>query len=177
MPNVIRQRSATSRKLITLNSNLIRAGKALTIPVLGTAESFYVYSASERLKAVQSSGSGTKRIHQVRKGDTLWGLAKTYNASVRKIGQWNNMSAKPPLKPGQALVIWQKTTLGTTEISSINAPGNTFQPAIQTIRYTVKSGDSLNGIAHKFNIKVADLLSWNESLKILNISTLAKKFA
>lgn len=150
------------KKVNHLSSNLIRAGRALTIPGPGAAESTYAYSASQRLKVAQSNGSGTRYTHKVRNGDTLWRLAKTYGATIRKIAQWNNITPKTPLKLGQKLVIWKKPA---SNIMVNTQAGAVFQPSIQTIRYTVKSGDSLDGIAHRFNIKVADLLRWNVELK------------
>ena len=153
------------KKVNGLNRNLIRAGKNLMIPGPGASDSTYVYSASQRLRTAQSKGKGEKHIHRVRSGDTLWGLSNKYNASVRKIAKWNNMGTRSPLRIGQKLVIWRPSSKKSTTSSLPTTVNASFSPAIQTIRYTVKRGDSLDRIAQRFNIRVADLFRWNSGLK------------
>ena len=153
------------KKVNRLKKNTIRAGRNLMIPGPGAADSSYTYSASQRLQNAQSRGSGHKHIHTVRKGDTLWALANRYNSSVRKIAKWNNFASREPLKLGQKLVIWQKSPSDTHTVANASTMDVSFSPALQTIRYTVKRGDSLDRIARRFNIRVADLFRWNSGLK------------
>ena len=149
------------KKVNHIESNLILAGRDLMIPRSSKGILHYVHGASQRSENVPSHGSsGIRRIHQVRRGDTLWRLAKIYNSSVDKIAQWNKISPRTLLKLGQKLVIWPSSQ----RVAAIGDAAN-FNSAIQTVRYTVKPGDSLGGIASRFNIKVTDLFRWNDKLR------------
>ncbi len=84
-------------------------------------------------------------------GDTLWGIAKQYNASVMSIQEWNN------LRPNSTLKIGQKLRIGAL-------PANFSKDealALQKIGYKVRSGDSLSVIADRYKINVADIREWN----------------
>ena len=135
------------------------------IPTPSALASAYVFSASQRLEAAQSRGSGIKHVHRVRSGDTLWDLARSYNSSIGKIAKWNNIAAKTPLQVGQNLVIWRPDVLKPAAAIPTIAIVANFQPDIQIIRYVVRPGDSLNRIAQRFNIQLADLFRWNSGLR------------
>lgn len=75
----------------------------------------------------------------VKKGDTLYSIAKIYNTSVDKLKQINNL-ATSNLSIGQKLIV-----------SETNFSNN----------YIVKSGDTLYGIAKRFNISVNELKNAN----------------
>ncbi|MBI2344019.1 MAG: LysM peptidoglycan-binding domain-containing protein [Deltaproteobacteria bacterium] len=60
---------------------------------------------SDRLSLqAQAESVGRQVIYQVKPGDTLWDISKTYNVSPAQIQDWNNMDA-PSIKPGQKLTI------------------------------------------------------------------------
>lgn len=70
----------------------------------------------QKLKVSNSSKSGSQKVadlpkdgnykyHTIRKGDTLWDLARKYNASVNQIKQWNKITNSYRLKPGQKLIV------------------------------------------------------------------------
>lgn len=49
---------------------------------------------------------------KVRRGDSLWKLARRHNTSIKKLTQWNRISRKKVLRPGQKLVIgWRRPSL------------------------------------------------------------------
>ena len=85
----------------------------------------------------------------VKKGDSLYTIAKKYNTSVSEIVSLNNLSSNN-LSIGQTLKI----------------PGSVTTPSST---YTVKSGDTLYSIAKKFNISVDSIKSKN-NLKNNSIS-------
>lgn len=88
-------------------------------------------------------------VYIVKPGDTLWSIAKKYNVSVDFIKTNNNLSSNL-LTIGQPL----KISKGTTNDNDI---------------YYVKSGDTLYGIAQKYNISL-DLLKQYNNLVNNNIS-------
>jgi LysM repeat protein len=46
-----------------------------------------------------------KRYHQVRSGDTLYGIGRKYGISVQELRQLNNLRSGAVIRPGQKLVI------------------------------------------------------------------------
>ena len=144
------------KKVNELSSNLIRVGDILMIP----SES----KSSNILAQHTPRGAGVRHIHQVARGDTLWGLANRYNTSVKQLSRWNNIGTKSPIRPKQKLVVWLPRSKSSQEFSYQVLPNKASIPALKYIHYRVRRGDSLDRIARKFNIKVADLLHWNSGL-------------
>jgi membrane-bound lytic murein transglycosylase D len=59
---------------------------------------------------VQSASDGGRRMtYIVRRGDTLYGIARLLQVSVNELMGWNGMSGERNLKPGQTLVAFVKT--------------------------------------------------------------------
>lgn len=79
-------------------------------------------------------------IYTVKKGDSLYGIAKKFNTTVDKIKSANNLITNN-LAIGDKLIIPSETSIENT--------------------YTVKSGDTLYSIAKKFNVSVDMLKSAN----------------
>ena len=116
-------------------------------------------SQNQRLAKTQNKVlAGEKRIHIVKSGDTLWDLSRTYNVSTRSIAKWNAMAPRDTIKPGQKLVIWQKTAV--KEVSTTNLTPSE-KAIIRNIHYRVRKGDSFARIADKFNVKIKDIERWN----------------
>ncbi|MGE5392686.1 MAG: LysM peptidoglycan-binding domain-containing protein [Candidatus Saccharibacteria bacterium] len=81
-----------------------------------------------------------KTVYEVSPGDSIISIASSFGISPQTIMIENKLDQSSILKPGQKLTI-----LPTTGIS-----------------YTVKSGDTVEGIAKKYNISVDDLLDIND---------------
>ncbi len=84
------------------------------------------------------------RKYTVKAGDTLYGISNQFGVSVTDLASLNNVNAST-LRVGQVLVIPNNS--GTN-------PSNMFM-------YTVKKGDSLYGIAQKYNTTVGEIVSLN----------------
>ena len=74
-------------------------------------------------------------IYIVKKGDTLSGIAKKYNTTYQKLAKDNNIENPNLIYPNQKIIIKQETA------------DNVSQETI----YIVKKGDTLSGIAKKYN--------------------------
>ncbi|MEH7441428.1 LysM peptidoglycan-binding domain-containing protein [Bacillus sp. JJ1122] len=73
----------------------------------------------------------------VHKGDTLWGLSKTYDTSVESIKKWNNLT------------------------SDVIHPNDLLE--VSPIKYVqVRDGDTLWNIAKAYGVSVNDLKEWNK---------------
>lgn len=147
--SVISEKFDTSMRAIKdanqLTSNRLRAGKTLLIPRDAT------FIASSDINIAKAKRTTSITQYKVQSGDTLWGIAKQYNASVMSIQEWNN------LRPNSTLKIGQKLRIGAL-------PANFSKDealALQKIGYKVRSGDSLSVIADRYKINVADIREWN----------------
>jgi LysM repeat protein len=100
-------------------------------------------------------------VYTVKKGDSLYGVARMYNTTVDKIKELNNLKSNT-LSIGQELVIPE--TYDEEDSNLINY-----------MTYTVKKGDSLYSIAKANNITV-DTIIQDNSLKsnLLSIGQVLK---
>ena len=80
--------------------------------------------------------------YTIEKGDTLYGIANKYNTTIDKLKELNNLTTNI-------------LTIGST----IKVPAGTITEDIieDNIEYIVKVGDTIYGIARKFNITVDEL--------------------
>ncbi|MBW2411611.1 MAG: LysM peptidoglycan-binding domain-containing protein [Deltaproteobacteria bacterium] len=121
-------------------SNFIVAGKLLKIPQRG-----YIY---KKPKPVRPK-SGEAVSHIVRKGDSLWIIAKQYGTTTKNIQELNRLSSTDLYK-GQTLTIFpakgKKKPIDKTGM-------NTYQ---------VRSGDSPFLIARRHNMTLERFLSIND---------------
>lgn len=116
-----------------LTSNVLSIGQVLKIPDI-----------------VEKSDTS---VYYVKKGDSLYGIAKSYGVSVEDIKKLNNLSNNN-LSIGQELLI--------PGLSSENVPSVKV--------YTVVKGDSLYKIANLYGVSVDDLKSANKlSSSVLSI--------
>lgn len=84
---------STIKQSNQLSSNLIHPGKLLNIPALDSA-------------AISRSKSLT---YKIRRGDTLWHIAKRYGVKVTQLSKWNKISQSKTLQPGEKLMIYTKS--------------------------------------------------------------------
>ncbi len=122
------------------------------------------------------------RTYIVKKGDSLWKIAKSQSVSIGDLARANNLTKTSPLKIGQKLQVpaiakaepattATASVIPTTTSSDASAPAAAATPSASDGQmYTVKSGDSLWKIARQQNVSVAAIKSANsltsDSLKI-----------
>ena len=112
---------------------------------------------NNKIQASSFNESTTEYV--VKKGDSLWLIARRLDIHVADLLEWNNIRKNKALQPGQKLRI---------NIETEKEKGDLVQTNIQsdpTTEYVVKKGDSLWLIARRFDIHVADLLEWNNIRK------------
>lgn len=118
-------------KLNNLKNNNLSIGQILRIPEDGSS--------------VTTLPSYVSYI--VKKGDTLYNIARNYNVSVDTILKDNGLSS-PNLRIGQELKI------RTSKEGLEECFGESYEPEVKDTIYIVKKGDSLYSIAKKFNTDV-----------------------
>ena len=133
-----------------LTNNTIRAGKYLLIP---TARSHVGKNPFTQANVLNPSNKYP--TYKVTSGDSVWLIARRLGLHSKDIARWNRIGLNTPLRLGQTLVIKQNNK--TTQQLASNPD------TMQSIRYTVRNGDSLFAISEKFNVRITDLRRWNAS--------------
>lgn len=93
----------------------------------------------------------------VRQGDTIWSIAKQFQADPASLLQTNGLSQKTTLKIGQKLFIPDAGTVQARE-----ALTKAEEVRRELVNYQVRPGDSLWNIAKRFGVSLADLRQWNK---------------
>ena len=98
--------------------------------------------------------------HEVRKGDTLAGLAKQYNTTPEAIRDINGLR-KNRITPGKHVLIPVDINSKTQDMSYLTPEQGSKQ---QQILYRVRRGETLSRIARRHNVTVADIREWNKGI-------------
>lgn len=140
-----------------LRGNMIHPGQDLLIAA--APKGMKLPSAAE-LASLQEEETPVRRRsasdkHVVRRGDTLWSIAKTHGVTMQRLADSNGLSRNGTLNIGQVLSI-----PGTAKLAS-----NDSDAVPRSTTYVVRRGDSLSTIATKFRVRLSDLLGWNNLTK------------
>ena len=100
-----------------------------------------------------------RRVHRVKSGESLWSISRRYGMSVSQLARMNHISTKALLRPGQRLQVAGSGGSAAEAASS----GGTRQVASADgkVKYKVRRGDTLSGIARRFEVTVRELQAWN----------------
>ncbi len=135
----------TVEKLCSING--ISANSTLSI---GQKIYLTAKNTTATATAASTSSSSSAKYHTVRSGDNLSGIAKRYGTTVSNLCSINNISANTTLQIGQKISL-SGASSKTTTTSSQSTDGY----------HIVKSGDTLSGIASKYNTTVSELCRLN----------------
>ncbi len=142
LSEIAQRYNTTVNELVRLNNiqnpNMIYANETLLIPTKNNSI---------------STGSDDKNntIYIVQRGDTLYSIAKRFNTTVKNIVNNNGISNQNLIYPEQRLIIAKSTANIQTKYMS----------------YRIKKGDTLWGIANKYNTTVNELANIN---RIINVN-------
>ena len=148
-----RQFNISTDVLASLNgirtTDSLYVGQTLKIPASVDFTSASNNSSSTSTNSSASSSTPTSR-YTVKSGETLIGIANSIGVSAEEVAAVNsNFDARARLQRGQTI----KVPVSKAEVNR--------QLNDQPISYKVQSGDSLTGVASRYNIGVSDLASAN----------------
>ncbi|WP_225435981.1 LysM peptidoglycan-binding domain-containing protein [Ligilactobacillus agilis] len=153
---------ASLKALNNLNSNLIHVGQ--TLKVSGTASTNQSNQTSSQTNSQTSNNNGATNSgnqsgsYTVKAGDSLWGISHKYGMSIDGLKSLNNLSSNF-IYPGQVLKVGQSNNQSNT--TSKPSASQSTNGSNQSGSYTVKAGDSLWGISHKYGMSIDGLKSLN----------------
>ena len=104
----------------------------------GTAQKF-----ADNVQQVPEDKWTSWRLHAVESGETLSEIARHYRVTVPAIEMANHLQPRATVPAGFLL----------------NVP--TAPPATRLVHYRVQRGDTLEGIAERFDVTVPELRRWN----------------
>lgn len=86
------------REVNNLRGNFIRAGDTLMIPDSSAWQESLALASGQR--------GGVRRGYTVRRGDSLYEIARRFNVSIDQLISWNRLDPQRYLQPGQALTLY-----------------------------------------------------------------------
>ena len=125
--------SKSSKALICLPNSAI-------IDFINNEDSIYAYSKSLQDPYIEID---SPIVHRVKQGEYLGKIANSYNTTVGRIKNWNNLKSDR-LIIGQKLVIYINPDRAPNQTKAIKNSDGTFT-------YTIQSGDTLWEIAQRHN--------------------------
>lgn len=163
----LRRLNPALRASVWRGQKLVPKGFELRVPC--THSCAPIKLAMNSLPATQRYGSQLPdRYHKVRRGDTLSQIARRYKVSSRTLASLNSLRSRHTIRVGQMLRLpWQDhatTSTSKKQSSAIVASAartNKAKPNANGL-YSVKAGDTIEGIARRFGLDQHTLLALND---------------
>ena len=119
------------------------------------------------IKKIQDGADGERIVYVVKNGDYLGRIASRNRCTVAQIKRWNGLKSNN-IRVGQRLVIYRggggpstSSSSSSTAAAAPSSSSSSTQSSTPTGTYTVKSGDTLSGIATRHGMTVNQLKQWN----------------
>ena len=140
-----------------LASDRIIAGTHLTIPVaLGMGEGARFDTTTQARPSSAAEGPATT-IHRVRRGDSLWLIARRHGVNMKQLAVWNSLSIESVLLPGQRLTVHH----GRSGSAPATRRANPLKTSRADTVHIVQYGDTLSEIAGRHGTTVLALTKFN----------------
>jgi membrane-bound lytic murein transglycosylase D len=140
------------------NPYIIRIPSEYVGPFLNNEQEIYAFKTKKGIEKEtlieEVKKVSDQNVHIVKKGENLGLIAKKHRVSVKQLQTWNNLRSTN-LRIGQKLVVFSSGT-------PVTQPGEA--PVARTAQatfHTVKSGETLGGLASRYKCSITDLREWN----------------
>ncbi|WP_198334701.1 LysM peptidoglycan-binding domain-containing protein [Psychrobacter namhaensis] len=161
--------TATKNYKVKAGDGLIALARQFNVPTatlaslngIGATDSLYVgqtlkvpasvdFNSATSTSSTSNSGSVATTNYKVKAGDTLIGIANSVGVSPTELAAVNsNFGAKARLQRGQTIKVPASKELVDRQLND------------KEVSYKVKSGDTLTGVAKRYNIGLSDLAAAN----------------
>lgn len=106
------------------------------------------------------AGSAASTSYTLQRGDSLWKVAKKYKIPVEALSAANGIKNPDKVREGQKLTVPDRKAAMVAVAKPISASAS-VPPADGSAVYAIQRGDTLSGIARRFDTTVAELISRN----------------
>ncbi len=115
--------------------------------------------------AIANTPKVNYRSHRIKRGDTLSGIARTYGVSVSALRNANKLKGSS-IRAGRNLLIpLRNASVASRKVRENDVPGNTTATSASAtssrVTHRVKKGDTLWSIARRYQVKLDELMAWN----------------
>ncbi len=139
------------------------------------SNSFRTIEPAGRSSGYSANTAGKDRlVHTIRSGETVGSIAAKYGVNVNNLRDWNDISGSKIIA-GKKLVVYTKSKPKPANVTeSASATEQQAQVVASAtgsyVFYTVKTGDTLWGIAQQYQgVSDSDLMQWNNLSKASKI--------
>lgn len=183
---------AMLREVNQLSQDRLTAGRVILVPATG--EPILNDTPTRLAEAEDPTPSITTGSHTVRRGETLYSVARKHRMNPQELAALNRLKVTTRVRVGQKLRV-QATSLpllalkDSRSVAALPKTVVTPQAIVQTAaakplkgkaktpktqtaqttpkvkRYKVKAGDSLSEISQRFDVSVESLRRWNKILR------------
>ena len=147
------------------NSNEGKTGKTST-KTSTHSDARLTKSHNQSIKAgsTNDTSASSPNAYKVKRGETIFQLAKRYHCSVRDLKKWNRLRSCK-LRPGQQLIIKNGQNSQIQESEKAKAKEQAIEEERKKIdngnTHTVQTGETLAAIGRIYKCSTAELIKWN----------------
>lgn len=145
----------------TANASNIPATKPTLRPA-ATPTPSNVADAKARAAALVAAAKPKAKTVTVKAGDTVWALASRHGVSVEQVLRLNKLKASSLIFPGQKLTLSEGASLPKPTTKKSKPARSASKTSASAKTYTVRSGDTLSGIAAKHGVSLSTLFKANK---------------
>ncbi len=104
---------------------------------------------------------GVPNYFRVRRGDSLWVLAKKHRTSVGRLAYWNRIKTSTLLRVGRRLKVYTPTWDVFQKVAALPKPKRRVVASKSRNSIRVRRGTTLSQIALRYRTSVEQLMAWN----------------
>jgi membrane-bound lytic murein transglycosylase D len=144
---------------LAATATTLEVGSEMRVPSAVKALPPQVLQAAARVDRPGKSrhSRNVRAVHVVRRGDSLWSIAKRHNMDVVQLANLNRIDPTDTLKAGQRLQLTASSSGKSSSATITSDSGDGHR-----VTYVVQRGDTLSGIARTLRVSVSSLRDWND---------------
>ncbi len=165
---IARRYGVSTKELMAWNEisdpRRVRAGQKLVV-----SQTVVVREAPKPSAVTVAQATGT---HTLKRGETLGHVAERYGMGTKELMALNGISNPRRVRAGRKLKVRGKasapakasssTAVQVAELPTSKSRAATPPPKVaESYRYTVKSGETLGGVANRHGVTTKELMAWN----------------